>query len=166
MTNHQRYASTQHENLKPLLDIQHLTVTLQAKRYYEISNHTKQHTKYIFSKMWLHYIQIIISKYQYKCFDHMVQAQMDFTTIKVKKSKDLPPFPHQAFLNYCTLGFHRPLSHTFEEYMNQPIFRNKHIINPNKALPWTKNLFEGITHNTVGSMRMILPANRRRCRLG
>ena len=107
--------------------------------------HTKQAPCYIFSPMWLEYIPRILLKHQFKTLDHMIHAQMDFSKTKVKNTKELPAFPHQCLLNYCTLGFHRQLPHTLEEYMNQPLFLNRHIIDLNTAQSWTRNKFSNIT---------------------
>ena len=145
LTNQQRYASRQHGNLIPMIDLNHLNITLQAKWFYEIINHAKQAPCYIFSPMWLEYIPRILLKHQFKTLDHMIHAQMDFSKTKVKNTKELPAFPHQCLLNYCTLGFHRQLPHTLEEYMNQPLFLNRHIIDLNTAQSWTRNKFSNIT---------------------
>ena len=80
-----------------------------------------------------------------KTLDHMIHAQIDFSKIIVKTTKEVPAFYHQCLINYCTLGFHRQTPDTLEEYMNQPLFLNRHIINLDTAQPWNRNEFEHIT---------------------
>ena len=42
------------------------------------------------------------------------------------------------------MGFTRKILPTVEEYMNQPVFQNKNITDPENGKPWTRGETRGI----------------------
>jgi len=145
----QRYASKQHGAILPLIKLDHLATTLQAKWIYKILHNPLASEWPIFAPHWLSYIPQILAKYEFQTLDHLIHADMKFHKIIVHPTKNLPAFPHQCLLNYCSMGFTRNIQPTFEEYMNQPIFLNRHIINPLNGKPWTRATFPNVTKSKL-----------------
>ena len=142
----QRYATTRDGALVTLINMTRLAITLQAKWFYRILHATTLKETPIFTPFWLHYLPQILRKYNCMSLDHLIMSSTNFQAITLRpNNKIIPPFLHQCLLNYCTIGFTRKLTSTFEEYMNQPLFLNQNIINPQTLEPWTRNSFPNIS---------------------
>ena len=145
----QRYASKEHGAIVPLIKLDHLATTLQAKWIYKILHNTSENKRPIFTPFWLSFIPQILNKYECHTLDHLIHADINFHKITVHPTKTLPAFPHQCILNYCSMGFTRKILPTFEEYMNQPVFQNKNITNPQNGKSWNRGTFPSVTKSKL-----------------
>ena len=133
----QRYTSKEHGAVVPLIDIANLATTLQANWFYRILNPDKFHTSsLLFEPYWLAEISRITQQHKFKCLDHMIMSDVEWLNVKPTDVKNIAPFTHQCVLSFCAMRFTREITLNFESIMNQPIFHNPNLINPNTLESW------------------------------
>ena len=86
----QRYASKEHGAIVPLIKLDHLATTLQAKWIYKILHNTSENKRPIFTPFWLSFIPQILNKYECHTLDHLIHADINFHKITAHPTKTLP----------------------------------------------------------------------------
>ena len=113
----------------PLLD---LVTTLRAKWTSDIFCSEQWFT---YANLWIEEMQVISDLYNFICINHLIASSRNLN----KTSKKMSKFTHAFMEAFMAMKFKvkNPLS--WEFIMDQPIFYNKCITNPNTNQPYDRH---------------------------
>ena len=138
MSNRKRLSTKKHGTLVTLANIDHNITSLIAKWAFKILSNT---TLPSYSSLWYYEIHHMSTHLGYKCPDHFLNST-NLHTQALSRAK-----PHQlkfnlftlsCMLSYKEMGHTRIISPTWEDIVDQPLFDNRHINQPNTHKPWHK----------------------------
>ena len=138
LTNLQRAATSRHGALCTLINPVNLITTLAASWSYKL---IIQGAQLLFQHSWFKQYAQICRAHKFRALDHMINSTtVDWDKVSVEKNKcNTHIFVHHSLISMCKMGFRRPPILVFEDLMNQHVFGNIHIQNPDTSLPWEKS---------------------------
>ena len=133
----QRMATTNHGALLTLIDPETLVTTLTASWAFKL---IAQGQDLLFKSSWFTQFAEICSRHEYRSLDHMINCRtINWNKVSLEKIKCKSHlFVHQSIVSLCKMGLKRDPVLVFEDLMNQHLFGNSHIIDPDTRLPWNK----------------------------
>ena len=88
-----------------------------------------------YTYLWIEEMHEIAIHYKHKCIHHLLNSSI----IPDTTSKKVPKFTLSCISAFMSLGFRARNPLTWEYIMDQPLFYNKSIINPDTNLPYDRN---------------------------
>ena len=112
----------------PLQSLDHLTTTLTAKWRYSflVNGHLKK-----YARVWLWELSTLAKDSWVECVDHLLMAASLPNPNLAQTQNPDQLFTHASVVPFTTMGMVRPITLAWEDIAYQPIFGNRHILNPN-----------------------------------
>ena len=124
------YYKTAKQVVVPLRSLDHLTTTLTAKWCYSflVNGHLKK-----YARAWLWELSALAKDSGFEWVDHLlhVMAASLPNPNLTQTQKPYQLFTHASVVAFTAMGMVRPITLTWEDIAYQPIFGNRHILNPN-----------------------------------
>ena len=132
MSNRKRLSTKKHGTLVTLTNIDSNITSLIAKWAFKILSNT---TLPSYSSLWYYELYHMSIHLGYKCPDHFLNSTNSHAqTLSRAKPHQLKfnLFTLSCMLSYKEMGHTRIISPTWEDIVDQPLFDNRHINQPNK----------------------------------
>ena len=135
MNKEKRRASSKDGAVVTLLHLPDIVTTLVAKWIFKILNCDSPPP---YARIWLHELNLIAKHLKFSSLDHFLTSSTKISIPRPSTRTPFQTFTLQALIAYREMHFYRPLTMTWEDIADQPIFDNKAILDPYTNKPWIR----------------------------